>query len=327
MARKISEYLNSGEVESIVFNKDTDTPDHLEGQLAYDKESKTHTSHNDIPGTTLNIGKEQRMRIINLSGADIENGKAVRHDGVDPTSELPKIELAIADSLINARVLGIATHLIADGDEGELATFGEAGDLDTSLIPSGVPLYLSSTAPGDYTENPPSIITQIGGVLVVDASDGVLFIKIANVIALPALFAILEDVPDSYDLTTSYQDLINYQIEDAVLLQTDKVNGEIEAPNNGQYRVNFNPSMTVPTAVSTRTVTVQVWDKTNSVELRTYAITIPRDTTEISRSMGLPIAVTGPVPIDIVMRIKSDVSITGVVFDSITYDIESISIL
>ncbi|MCK5133236.1 MAG: hypothetical protein KAR40_13925 [Candidatus Sabulitectum sp.] len=325
--RTFADYAASGEIELIIFNPDTDSPAHAEGQLSYDKTSKTHTSHNDIPDTTLNIGKEQRMRVVNLSGADIANGKAVRHNGVDPITGLPKIELAIANSLINARVLGVATHLIENGDEGELSTFGRASDLDTSSIPAGVPLYLSDVDPGDYVDTPPSIITQIGGLLVSDAVDGVLFVKIANIIALPALFGILEDIPDVYNLTTSYQSLVNYQVEDSVLLNTDKLNGIIEAPNNGQYRITGNIFMTVPTAIATRTVTLQVWDDTNSVELRAYAITIPRDTTEVSRSMALPVAVLGAIPIDIILRIKADVAITGVVFDSIIYDIESISIL
>lgn len=325
--RKISDYLESGEVESITFNPDTDAPAHAEGQLSYDKKSKTHTSHNDIPDTTLNIGKEQRMRVINLSGSDIVNGKAVRHNGVDPTTQLPRIELAIADSIVNATVLGIATHDIIDGEEGELATFGEAGGLDTSLTPTGVPLYLSDTSAGDYQETPPSIVTQIGGLLVADATNGILFVVIENVISLPTLFGILEDIPDTYNLTTSYQDLLNYQIEDSVFLSTDKANGTIEAPNNGRYRVTFNVTMTVPTAVTTRTVTIQVWDSTNSTVLREYAITIPRDTTEVSRSMSLPISILGAVPVDVIMRIKSDVAITGVTFNSIIYDIQSISIL
>lgn len=325
--RTFQDYAESGEIESITFNPDTDAPAHAEGQLAYDKKSKTHTSHNDIPDTTLNIGKEQRMRVINLSGADIINGKAVRHNGVDATTGLPKTELAIANSIVNATVLGIATHDILDGQEGELTTFGQASDLDTSGISIGVPLYLSDTSPGDYQETPPSIVTQIGGLLVSDAADGVLFVVIDNVISLPVLFGILEDIPDTYNLTTSYQDLLNYQIEDSVFLNTDKANGTIEAPNNGRYRVTFNVTMTVPTAVATRTVTIQVWDSTNSAVLREYAITIPRDTTEVSRSMSLPISILGAVPVDVIVRIKSDVAITGVTFNSIIYDIQSISIL
>lgn len=326
--RKIKDYLDSGEVESIIFNPDTDAPAHSEGQLAYDNASKTHTSHNDITDTTLNIGKEQRMRVINLSGADIINGKAVRHNGVDPTTKLPKIELAIANSIINATVLGIATHDIIDGEEGELATFGQASDLDTSLIPTGVPLYLSDTSPGDYQAAPPSIVTQIGGLLVSDAVNGVLEVVINNVISLPILFGILEDIPDTYNLTSSYQDLLNYQIEDSVFLNTDKANGTIEAPNNGRYRVTFNATMTVPPSTSVvRTITFQVWDDTNSIELRSYAIPIPKDTAEISRSMALPVAIVGVAPIDVIMRIKSDIAITGVDFGDITYDIQSISIL
>lgn len=322
--RTFDDYARSGEIEAIVFKKDAPAEPYVEGLLAYDQATKTHIALNDIDNTTLNIGEEQRIRIINKTGSQISDGKPVRQDGVDAITKLPKIQLAQADTLIGARILGVTTHMILDGEEGIITTFGPVRGLDTSLLTAGIPVYLSDTIPGGLTVTPPSIVTQVGGITVSDAIDGILFVKIFNVIALPTLFGILQDIPDTYDLTTSYQNLDNYQIEDAVTLDLDKLLGTITVPNDGRYRGSFSITMTVPTSISTRSITVQAWDTTNSISLLEYAIPVPRDTTELSRSMSIPFSVIANS--DIVMRIKSDVAITGVVIGSISYDIESISL-
>jgi len=321
--RKISDYLNSGEIESIVFNKDTPTPPHVEGMLSYDSESHTHTSDNDIDDTTLNIGDEQRIRIINLSGVDIENGKPLRQTGVDATTGLPTVDLAQANTISNANVLCFSTHAITNGSQGVGVTEGLVNKVNTTSVSSGT-IYLSDSTPGEYTNTPPVIITMLGFVMASDEDDGIILVSISNTISFPTFFALLRIINDPYDLTTSYQDLINYQSDEKITLITDVLAGTISGFQGGFYRCTFNITITVPTSTSTRSFTVNIRDITSATDLITYIVPIPRDTTQVSRSFSVPFEIA--TNDSIIAQIKSDVVISGVTINSISFDVQSISL-
>ena len=319
--RNINEYLGSGEVENVVFNPGTPSPSAQEGQISYDSASKTHTSNNDILNTTLNLGDEQRIRVINKSGFDIADGKPLKQTGVDVTTGLPTVDLAQANDIDNAIVLCISTHIILDGDEGMGVTGGGVNDIDTSLLSPGL-VFLDDITAGEYVNTAPDIATVIGLVIKSDAIEGSLFIKIVNLASIPTLFAIMRTIPDVYNLTTSYQDLVNYQESTTIGLGVDLALGTIIGLSSGIYRGTFNITLTVPTSASTRSFTINIRNTVAAIDAVTYVVPIPRDTTEISRSFAVPFEVSAN---DIlVAQIKSDVSISGVTIDSITFDVESI---
>lgn len=319
--RKISDYLGSGEAEAIVFNPATPSPAAQEGQLSYDSVSKTHTSNNDILDSTLNIGDEQRIRVINKSGFDIEDGAPLKQTGIDATTGLPMVDLAQADTINNSLVLCISTHEILDGDEGMGVVGGMVNGIDTSTLSIGL-VFLDDSVPGGYTNTPPDFVTAIGLVIKSDATDGSMFVQIVNLATIPTLFAAMSIINDVYNLTTSYQDLVNYQETTTIGLDTDLVAGTIFGLSDGIYRATFNITITVPTSISTRSFTINVRNTVAATDELTYVVPIPRDTTEISRSFAVPFEVSaGDI---LVAQIKSDVSISGVVIDSITFDVESI---
>lgn len=220
----------------VVFLPLATAPAHLEGQLFYSQGGKGLVLHTDIPGTSLNIGQESWIRVINSTGATILNGSACKHAGV--SGGLPLIALALADTFENSTVLGIATHDIANGAEGFITTHGVVGGLHTGGHPEGLPMYLSPTIPGGYTIVPPAHATQLGGVLVSDAATGSLFVSIINHVqiqkTLGALFTgdILHDISSSEQTIVDYLDDINHG------LTVDKTNGNITLPYNGVYRIN-----------------------------------------------------------------------------------------
>lgn len=319
--RNASEYLNSGEIESVVFNPSSPSPAAKEGQISYDSVSKTHTSNNDILDTTLNLGDEQRIRIINKSGSDIADGKPLRQTGVDVATGLPTVDLAQADTIDNALVLCISTHIILDGDEGMGVTSGGVRELNTSLLSPGI-IFLDDVSPGEFVNTAPDIATVIGIVTKSDALEGTIFVEIIRLASIPTLFAIMRDIPDVYNLTTSYQDLVNYQESTTIGLNVDLALGTITGLSSGIYRGTFNITITVPTSASTRSFTINIRNTVAAVDAITYVVPIPRDTTEVSRSFAVPFEVAAN---DIlVAQIKSDVAISGVTIDSITFDVESI---
>ncbi|MCK5614350.1 hypothetical protein KAR91_71450, partial [Candidatus Pacearchaeota archaeon] len=304
-------------------NKNTDSPSPVEGHISYDNASKTHTSNNDILDTTLNIGDEQRVRVINKTGLDIEDGKALKQIGIDATTGLPLVDLAQADVVENSIVLCMSTHVILDGDEGIGTTGGTVNDIDTSSLIPGL-VYLDASVAGGFTSVAPDVVTVLGLALTLDALEGSLYVEIVRIVSLPTLFAVMKTINDSYNLTTSYQDLINYQDGATLGLSINLSLGTIGLLQEGTYRATFNITITVPTSISTRSFTINIRNTVAATDEITYVVPIPRDTTEISRSFAIPFTVAdGDI---LVAQIKSDVSISGVTVDNISFDVQSINV-
>lgn len=291
-------------------------------------ESYYHSGVLNIMGAysdvVLQVGREMHMKVVNNSGATIANGKIVRHDGV--AGGIPQIELAKADTFDNARILGMTTHEILDGQEGVITTFGEVGSLDTTGVAEGVPLYLSATVAGTFTETAPAIVSRIGGVTVSHATTGKLFVYIINNKNLPNVFGKLQGQTagnETYNLTTTAQDIINYDIEKEIVTTVAKATGKITLPNVGEYRAHFTAAVSFASSTSTRSITVELYDETGAVIHFPYVKNIPRDATEDSFSFDWTIdEAAGNVH---KMRIKASEAM-DVTFNNITFNVQSISI-
>lgn len=163
---------------------------HIHSKLSVGLGNVDNTSDANKPVSTLQqVALDEKSnkvyRVINRSGSVIPKGSACRPVGVDSSTSLVKIELSLADTASNSNVFGLATDEIGIDSEGELISSDNL-DMDLTGVSVGVPLYLSDTTPGGFTEVPPKFITQIGGALIGGAS-GKLCIKIVNHISVPAL--------------------------------------------------------------------------------------------------------------------------------------------
>ena len=124
-------------------------------------------------GNTLQIGQEEYYPpVINLTGAIIPEGIAVRVSGYDGGSDQFTVVPALADTVENAEVAGIVTTELAVGGSGLVAKFGRVNDLDTSLWSPGDVLFLSSTVPGGLTNVRPPIASRLGVVGKIDVATG-----------------------------------------------------------------------------------------------------------------------------------------------------------
>ena len=300
-------------------------PAHIEGQQYYDSDRQSMIIQGPYTGVDVRVGHGMHTHVINNTGATIEKGMACRHNGVDILGNV-QVTKALADSFVNAIIFGVASGDILDGEQGAITTFGEIESLDTSAVASGVPLYLSDTVPGTWTATAPDIVSRVGGATVADATTGVLFVSIINNDNIPTVFGGLQGQTlgnETYSLTAVVQDIINYETETSVVVLLDALNGTIQLPNTGEYRVHFTASITFPTSTSTRTVFVELYDVTGAAIHFTYSKNIPRDATTDALGFSWPIAEA----VDNVhkMRIYSDVAI-DVTFDEISFDIQSVSI-
>lgn len=306
------------------FNPLPSTPAYVEGQMSYNDSNKSFELQGAYPDVTLQIGEEMHFHVINNTPSTILNGQACREDGV--SGGLVQASLALADTFDNARLLGVATHDILSGEEGILTTFGAVHGLDTLGLTTGVPMFLSDTIPGAWQETPPAIITQVGGVLNADVSDGTLFVSIVSNKNLPSVIGGLQGQvapTDLYSVTTSPQSIENYVTEETIVTGVNLLAGVVTLPLDGKYRASVALNMTFPDSASTRTLTLEVYDSTNTDVIYAYDKSIPRDSTFDSLSFNWPFS--GLAGTQYVLRIKADVAV-DVTLAAISFDIESISL-
>lgn len=307
------------------FEPQNTPPAYLEGRAYYDNVLKTFSLMGPFSDVIVEVGHGMHTHVINNSGALIEKGSACRHDGV--AGGIVQIQKAQADTFVNAEIFGVAQHDIPNGSEGAIVTFGEIRDLDTSSVAVGVPLYLSDTVAGGWQETPPDIVSQVGGAVTQDALTGRLFVSIVSNKNIPTVFAGMQGQTvgnDTYNVTTTVQDINDYLTLTNVVMSGDLPTGVITLSNDGNYRLHFSAGISFPTSTSTRTVYLELYDITNTNILYTYAKNIPRDATEDGFSFSFPFS--GLANNQYKIRIRSSVAI-DVTFDNVSYDLTSISIV
>lgn len=309
----------------VQFDPTVSSPAWAEGTLFYDNVHKCLAFYNSVDGITIQLSQELVGRAYNDTGVTIPNGTPVKLTGpVDPVTKTPAIEPAIADSFVNARVIGVATHDIVDGGFGFVTGRGEIHDIDTSAFTDGDRLYLSDTVAGGFTLTPPDIVTFVGVVIYAHATEGVISINPEPNMALPTTIGLIQGKVGTMNLTTSYQNVVGYTEEDSVVTPVDALAGTISPVSAGRYRVTVNMTLTVPSAVATRTILLQCWDTTHSEQFAISSITVPRDATQVSRSFSKVISVDANDVL--ILRLQSSVSISGVIFDDISFDIVALSV-
>ena len=297
-------------------------PTHIEGQVYYDSVEGLLKIQGGVVGVEVAVGHSLHMHVENNSGALIEKGMAVRQAGVvDGKVQIVK---ALADTFQHSRILGIVSEDIDDGNEGAITTFGEISGFDTSALPVGFPLYLSDTVAGTYSAVTPDIISRIGGVPISDA-EGSLIVYIVNNKNTPTVFGGMVGQSDAgeYSLTTTAQDIVNYDESRTVVMTIDKPNGTITLSNDGKYRMHFTAAISFDSSSQTRSVTVELYDVTGTTIHFSYVKNIPKDATDDSLSFSWSMDEVA----DNVhkMRIKASTTM-DVTLNDVSFDIQSISI-
>ncbi len=290
-------------------------PVHAAGNLFYSDKDGLLIFQTDKPGVQFTIPNEIPRKVINKTGVTITNGSVCRHDGVDIATGLPKIALAIADNFNNATILGIATHEILNDEDGWITRFGKVNDLDTSGDTAGVPMYLSDTIAGTWSETAPAIVSQVGGVSVVDASNGVLEVEINSNIQLPTLVSVMQgqNFP-VYAVTAVSQNIDDYITASDFGTVSDPLLGTIDIPVSGLWAGSFTAGLSFASTTSTRTIYIEIYESIGMNVIFTYPVNVPRDATEQGISMNSEFsALAGQV---YAMRIRASVAISVTISDT-----------
>jgi hypothetical protein len=148
-------------VKVIDYNTDQTAIPWKEGRDYYDAIKKNRVQYNNRSGTALDVGREGRLRGINMTGGTIDDGEVVR---IDSTDGVWHIYFANAAWDSTARgTIGFATEDITASDTGEVALWGDINNINTTGCPVGL-IYLD-TIDGQHVSVPPPTpawVVQLG---------------------------------------------------------------------------------------------------------------------------------------------------------------------
>ena len=322
-----AEVVSLASPDAVAFTPQVTQKAYQEGLIYYDKSKESFVGYGSIEGAGVALGHSMHVHCYNNSGATIEKGMAVRYNGV--LNGVPLIVKAIATDFINARVLGLVQADILNGTVGGVSSFGELYALDSTAYPTGVPLYLSATIAGTYTDVPPDIVTRIGGSLVSSLTEGVLFVAVINNIHLPSVFGA---VRGALTPTNIVADLVNptpisgFTDENALGLITDKVQGTIQATYTGTYRASINLVMSFDNVAGLGKA--EFWlglrNITTNVLVNEMKGWIPKDGETVAfYPSGLVSLEASSV---YRLEIRSEIALTNIEYTLASFDLESVSI-
>ncbi len=226
--------------DSIIFKDMTgNEPAHVAGQVY----SANNTLNYDTSyGTTLQIGQEEYIEVMNVTGGTIPNGTPVYFTGL--SSGKPTVGLADALDFSTAKVLGITTMDILDSGSGLVTTFGSVGDMNTNGLTAGNTLYLANG--GGFTETPPDIACIVGSVMITDLTAGKMFVKINNFAVFPTVLAYMKGGSAGATISGTASDVANYDAgsSGSIFLDYSSAAGTITSPSIGLYDTKINMTLT-----------------------------------------------------------------------------------
>ena len=133
---------------SLLFDTTAVSPSHAEGTIYWDASDHTLAVMTDVSGTVLQAGQELLLRVVNATGATLNNGQVVYVDGAQ--GNRPTVDLADASSTASSAdcTIGVVTSSsgIANMAAGYVAKTGIVRDVNTSAWSAGDKLWLSTTA-------------------------------------------------------------------------------------------------------------------------------------------------------------------------------------
>ena len=180
----VAEHGLANPVDYIDFATGQPDPTYQKGRVFWDDTHNCPAYFDDITGTSVQIAYEALDRGFNNIGSQIDNFDVV-YFKTTVTGGWFEIGLSEADALgagVKSRaVVGLATHDIPNTTSGKIVSRGRAGG-DTTAWEVGDELWMPET-PGQPTNVKPllpSSQVRIGKVLVKDATDGIIQIKVED---------------------------------------------------------------------------------------------------------------------------------------------------
>lgn len=195
-----------------------------EGELAWNDLEKTL----DLGvggGSTVQIGQEIFIRVVNQSGSTLVDGEMVYITGSQGFR--PTVDRAIATSITADMTIGMVTQEIPNNGQGFITNLGIVRDFDTSGFAEGDDLWVSDTVAGGITNVKPDAPNQsvhVGVVIRQHASLGSVFVRILKEEQLTDLHDVSITDLDNNDIISydsGSETWVNAQPEDFGIITTD----------------------------------------------------------------------------------------------------------
>jgi len=226
----------------LVSNLSGSNPPHTPGTVFYDTSSYTLVYYNDNTQMMVNVGQEGIIRVFNSASNTIQNGAATYISS--SFNNIPCAWLAIADGTrTKFNFAGVATTTINPFTYGYITLYGRVNGLSVNL-PTGSPLWLSSTTSGSFQTTQPAFPSEqvFVGTLVASGSGTSTILVSSNEHAYGAITASYSQT-SSYTITSSYvsgrKGFVWFPIQSAKLPSTSSA--RIDAGNR-TWRLLFDPT-------------------------------------------------------------------------------------
>lgn len=207
----------------------------IPGSIYWDPVTSSLNVTNEFANSILQVGQELYVNAHNSSGVTLNEGEIVYLDSFYGNHKF-NMKKAMADSLDTAKILGVVTTTMADGDDGLVTVFGGIHNINTSGESSGAPIYLSDTVAGGWTTTKPSVPIRVGFIGNVGVTDGSFLVNIDE--APPSVYGTFVRTSDQTfaAINTSYVVPYDTEISIAGIGHSTTVNPEeIEIISSGSY--------------------------------------------------------------------------------------------
>lgn len=252
------------------FNTEANLPELLPGWLSWNSfEDCLDIKHSD--GSTLQVGLENHIEVINNTGNTLPNGSVVQFSGVD-LQEIPECSPLVASpSFTPLLIIGVLTNELQDGQRGRATVLGKVRQLNTTgstvseVWQQGDLLWAHPTIAGEFTKVKPSApnpAISVAAVLKVGVTDGVILVRptifprlfyakyLSNQNQQPAL------INTPYPVTFNITD-----IESGVSIID---NSKITVASSGLYSFDFRLQVT---STNSSSKNIYIWARKNGIDV------------------------------------------------------------
>lgn len=230
--------------------------------------------------TTLQIGQENYIRVINNLGYTANQGMVVAFSGVATyvDTNYPTITPALANSTFNPiYTIGVLTENIANGQTGFATTLGKVHGLNTTAWNIGDILYISNSTPGALTTDQPTapnVAVSVAAVVKKDAIDGELLVRPTIVPRL--YYGSFSDTASQNCATSNTATAMVFNTTDfsgghVVVNYNAGTNNAIQALNHGLYNYQFSSQFTSSSGSRSR---IWIWIRKNGQDIPNTATVV-----------------------------------------------------
>lgn len=219
-------------------------------------------------GSILQVGLEQYIEVVNMTGGTLQNASVVKFSGVN-LDEIPEASPLLADgNTPPLYLIGVLTNTLLPGQRGRATVFGKVRNINTTgsdvgeTWQVGTLLWAHPTIPGKLTSvqpTAPNVVISVAAVLKVSATEGKILVR---PVIFPRLFygafsSLVTQTPAAAD--TPYA--VNFATTDIAsgvrVVNSDRITTDYA----GLYSFDFRLQVTSSNSSSKK---LYIWARKNS---------------------------------------------------------------